>query len=175
MATKNKTFRRSPAYPSISLRRAVGLARIFEDKVGRNKAGAADAIKVMGLTPTGSKGQRALAALVSYGILLSEGKSTERVVWLSELGLDLVHLAEGSSEHVKALQTTALNPSIHAWAKKRWPDSLPDDQLIQSALKRSLNFNTGSIRSFVGELRDTFAYAQIDSGVRSEDHTSELQ
>lgn len=168
--TEEKAFLRSPSYPSISLKRAVELSKELYQKVRKNKVGAADAMQEMGFNPAASTGQRALAAIISYGILEAEGARGDRQVKLSGLGLDLVLHSEGSEEHTAAKRKAALKPNLHAWAAKKWHDGLPgSDQIVRSSFMREFEFNDKAIDIFIEELRETFAYAGFDAGGILED------
>jgi hypothetical protein len=163
---------RSPAYPGISLEKAIELARLFADKEGNHRVHADVAIKDMGYSAKGSPGMRALAALIAFGLLESDGSKASRKVWLTNLAKSILYdKRPNSPERQRAIQEAALKPDLHVVLNDKYPGSLPSDGELETFLVIHLDFNRNTVGSVIQEVRDTFGFAKLSDG----DILSEVQ
>lgn len=153
---------RSPSYPVFDLETAVERAKEFYETEGFNEALVEVAAQSWGLTPGGSAGSRAVAALLNYGIFEDEGSGTERVVFLTELGKTIVlDERENSDERDKALKKAALQPSIFQKLWEKWGANLPSEANMRYFLIRELGFNQKHVDKFIKIFQSSIEYAGL--------------
>lgn len=178
MASENESDSRrkvrSPAYPAISLPKAVEYVEAFYQKEHQHAAAPAVAAKALGFSDhtTGPAGS-ALAALKYFGLLEHDDKKNMRV---TQTALDII--LSPSADHpprVKAIRDAALTPAIYQelWAK--WEGRLPSDQNIAYYLERERKFNPKVISGIIKDFRATLEFAKV--GVASptlpEEHSAD--
>jgi hypothetical protein len=155
---------RSPAYPYLNLPTAIEKAQLFFEKERSHKASVEAALEHIGYGAGSSSGFRALASLLQFGLLEEEGSKDNRVVWLSDLGRQiLLDKREESSERIAAIKQAVLRPQIHDELWTRWKDhgGLPSDATIETTLVKDMGFNPKAAPEFIKELRDSLNFAQV--------------
>lgn len=160
---------RSPGYPSIGLERAVSFAVKFYRKERREPVNRKVAATAFGYGMESQVGQRAVSALMKYG-LLDKHKQDVR---LTERALDIVLAQDPSDEkRLAALREAIRAPSIHRELLDRW-DRLPSDDSIRYYLLRERGFNEQAVDSFISQLRNSIAYAGAGAEEPVAEETSE--
>lgn len=159
---KKKPTHRSPAYPALTLQRAVEYA---ETIYKHDKRTAVPVAVVAGHFKTdikSSKGLRLISALKQFGLVVEEGSGDDRSVRLSDRALDIV-LSDSpkASERISAIREAALAPPIHKKVWEEYSGDLPSDPVIKRYLLRTLNFNDAYVDGFIKKFRTTLAFAQI--------------
>lgn|GEM_PF-808506 len=155
---------RSPAYPFLSLPAAIDKAQLFFEKERSHKVSVQAALEHIGYGPGSSSGFRVLASMLQFGLLEEEGSKDSRVVWLSDLGRQIVlDKREESPERIAAIKQAALRPEIHNELWARWKDhgGLPSDATIETTLIKDMGFNPKAAPEFIKELKDSFSFAQV--------------
>ena len=158
---------RSPAYPYLDLKDAVEKTEGFYNIQDLNRISAVVATKDIGYEAGSSRGWRALASLISFGLLDEEGVTDKREVWLSELGKEIFHYgSKDSDEAKKAIRVAALKPPIHAELWDLWSRSgqLPSDDHMKRFLVQNKAFNPKAVDTFIKEFVDTLTYAGFIQG-----------
>lgn len=161
----NGSRNRSPVYPADDLETAVGRLEEFWKLNSTHSVNVEAAIQGWGLSPTGSTGKRAVAALIHYGFLKDEGTGSDREVWVSELGKDVVMPPDERTKK-KALQKAALNPTVY---RKLW-DKYGADLPARGAVKRKLldwGFNQSVIDSIIDDYEATIQYSGLKESTTS--------
>jgi hypothetical protein len=157
---------RSPNYPSINLKEAIGRATDFYQRNGRHGAGFETLASFWGYGAKSSGFRLTLAAIRSFGLVEGVGKG-DRLIKLTPLGLDIVtDYPEGSAERAKAIKDAARRPKIHAelWAK--YGARLPSDEELRRFLVREREFNDKTVSQFISEYKDTLAFADLSDADR---------
>jgi hypothetical protein len=164
MADSVKKRHRSPNYPVFDLGAAVAKAKGLFAEIKRHAVGADVVISNLGYTPKSSSGQKAIAALRSFGLLADQKDNADSTVRFSDTGLDIVaDCDEGSTAWRTAVQAAALRPAIHKELWDRYSGEVPPDQELRRYLirVREPNFNDNSVDDFIGEFKRTIAYAGL--------------
>ncbi len=164
---------RSPNYPYISLERSVTLAEKLFDSNKRYPVPIAAAAKSWEISPTSSTLPRFVAALLSYGLLDSDGEKNDKRVRISDLAFKIIiDKRPNSLERKKALIEAALIPTIFQKLTAHFPDGLPGDETLKYTLIADFKFNPESAGDVIKIFRETMDYTQFyESGIISEEQT----
>lgn len=162
---------RSPSYPSIDLETAVQRVAMLYDGIKKNPTHVETAMVTMDYKPKSSTGMRAVAAMISYGLLEEEGAGPQRTVRLTKSALDLQHLAQDDPDRMEILKDMALRPKIFKEIVDYYPGQLPNDATIEKYLKVSKDFNPEAVRPLIRDFRLTYQFANLEkSGTLSEEN-----
>lgn len=179
-AQKKKS--RSPAYPYVSLEKAIKRAREMYDKEGKHGARFADVAGHWSFKATSSGAMQTVAALKQFGLVSFDGGTAEqRIVKLTPLAIRIL-LDEREPERLQAIQEAALGPKVYRalWAK--YGPVLPSDANMLSHLKIDLGYNPGAVDDLLRDFKDTIQFAKLkDAGTvplvqedESEDEEDEM-
>lgn len=161
---------RSPAYPSIDLKTAVERVAMLYDGIKKNPTHVETAISTMGYKTGSSTGVRALAAMISYGLLEEDGAGAQRTVRLTKQGLDLHLLSQDDPDRLVILRDMALRPKIFEDIVNLYPEKLPNDATIEKYLKVTRGFNPDVVKPLIRDFRATYEFANLgNSGTLSEE------
>lgn len=155
----NGSRHRSPVYPADDLKTAVGRLEQFWDANSTHSVNVDVAIQGWGYSPKSSTGKRSVAALIHYGLLEDEGSGSDREVWVSELGKDIV-VPPNDRARREALEKAALNPRVYEKLWNRFGVDLP----ARAQVKRTLldwGFNESVIDSIVDDYESTIEYSGL--------------
>ncbi len=157
--------KRSPSYPSLDLKTAIEKARLVLDKTKGHAVPDELAVQHMGYKSNNSNGFRALASMLSFGLLESIGSGKDRKVRISEVGKRiLADKRDLSPDRDKLIRESALRPEIHKSVWEYYKGDLPDKGVIETYLVLEREFNESAARDFVKELKDTLSFAKITGG-----------
>lgn len=163
---------RSPAFPFISLAKAIERAQAFWNSEKRNAAPVAAAAHDWDFkSPKSSSALQTFAAVKYFGLFEDVGTGNARKVRLTDLALRIVlDQREGSEEQLKAIQEAALKPKIHQELWVKWGAELPSDATFRHHLVVDRKFNEDSAAAFMAEYKSTIAFAKLtESGTLSGD------
>lgn len=153
---------RSPSYPSISLDTAIQKLTDFHSAEGRNESILAVGIQHFGYSPTSGSGQKALAALSSFGLIDVAGTGPSRRVKVSELALRiLLDDRVDSEDRDKNIKKAALLPKIHQKLWDRWGKDLPSSENMRHTLIFDYKFNEKCVADFIREYQNTIEFAGL--------------
>jgi len=153
---------RSPSYPSIDLQTAIERVQTIYQHEKRSAAPVAVVAKHCGVDGKSSAGQRLIAALKQFGLVVDIGSGDDRKVKLSDRALDILLAADkNSAEYMSAIKTAALSPKIHQTLWEHYERELPSDATLRSHLIRNLDFNDAMVDGFIKEFRSTVGFAQL--------------
>lgn len=158
---------RSPAYPYLDLESAIEKTEMFYNNETTQRVSALVATADLGYEEGSSRGWRALASLLSFGLLEEEGSKENREVWLSELGKEIFHYGNKDSEDAKrAFRIAALKPPIHLELWELWgkEGQLPSEAQMRRYLVQTKSFNPKAVDDFLKEFVDTLTYAGFIKG-----------
>ncbi len=174
---EEKKRMRSPNYPYISLERAVTLAENLFDSNKRYSVPLAAAAKSWEMSPTSSSIPRFIAALLSYGLLDSEGEKQDKRVKISDLAFKIIiDKRPNSLERKRALIEAAMVPIIFQKLTAHFPDGLPGDETLKYTLIADFKFNPESAGDVIKVFRETIDYTQFyESGIISEERTGSAE
>jgi hypothetical protein len=154
---------RGPAYPYVSLAKAVMRAEQLRDaNMTRIAASALAIYKVWGWSGDNGNARQTMAALNQFGLVDYVGRGEDRQVRLSELAHKIVlDKVPGSVERAAALRVAALAPPIHLKLWDTYGASLPPDVVLETFLVRDCKFNQSGAENLIGEYRETFEFAAL--------------
>lgn len=147
---------RSPNYPAISLREAVGvvgqLYKIEKQTLVTNDVAA----KAIGYKSLSGPARTKLSALKKYGLL----EDFDNKVRISKLALKILNYPKESNEYVNAISEALIKPDIFAQFYDEYADS--SDEAIKSHLKVEMNFSDEGVKNFISAFRDNLDFAKLN-------------
>jgi hypothetical protein len=153
---------RSPAYPFISLGKALERAREFYTAQRQHAAPIVVAAQCWKFAVKSSGGLQTAAALKQYGLMKEAENTPTRQVLLTDLALRIIRdERESSLERGKAIQMAALMPKIHneLWAK--WGSELPAEATVKYFLVQEKGYYEGSTDDLIKTYKDTIVFAKL--------------
>ena len=158
MAEK-KSRHRSPNYPAISLRAAVGKAETIYKADGTASTTRDGVLAHLGYDKPHSLALKMLSALKKFGLL----SQTDERYKLSQRALDIVAREEGDSVRAEALRDAALSPAIYLDLIKEHAAAgrLPSDSSLSADLKAVKHFNANVVDGFISDLKDSLEFAGL--------------
>lgn len=153
---------RSPAYPFISLPRALQRAEEFKKAEGFYPVPPESAYKAWGFGAKSSGARQTLAALKHFGLLVYVGLGDSRKVRLSDLAKRiLLDPRPDSPDKPNLIREAALKPAIHAELYTMYPEGLPSDTTLQAYLVLQREFNESGAKDLISEFRETADFASL--------------
>lgn len=155
---------RGPAYPYVSLERAVERANVIAEKgAARQKMPPETFYRLWSFGAKSSGARQTMAALNYYNLVEYVGRGNDRKVQLTELALRIVlDKQPNSSARKDAIKKAALEPAIFRELHDRYAPILPDDVVIETYLKIERAFNDEAARATIKHFRDTMVFAGLD-------------
>jgi hypothetical protein len=160
--TDKKARERSPNYPSIGLRRAIELAKIFWEHDRRQLVLVARAITNLGFGAKSSTGPLAISAMVKYGLFDTEGKGDTRRVRLTDLAISLLNPSSQNADQL--LKQAALMPGIHTKLWEKFGADGASEGTIRDYLTFDLHFTEQAANALIEEYLDTIRFARLVEG-----------
>lgn len=169
---------RGPAYPYVSLEKAIERVETLRDKnMARVTASPLAFYKALGFAGESGTSRQTLAALNHYGLIEYVGRGDGRNVRLSPLAHRIVFdKVPGSPERDDAVKEAALRPAIHAKLWESYKPPLAPDVVIETFLVRDSGYTEQAAQNVIEVYKETLEYAGIkDSGSMPTDlHTPEF-
>ncbi len=126
---------RSPAYPAIDLKSAIGRAGVLWTKINRHSAPVDSIGGYWGYEKNSSKAISESSALIKYGLLKDDGNGVNRTIQLTDRGIKLSYNPDTDSpQYWEEVKKAALSPAIHQELWERYSGQLPDDAVIKRYL-----------------------------------------
>jgi hypothetical protein len=160
-ATAKPQKHRSPSYPAIDLKTAVGRASEIQKIAGKHPAPMATVIKAWGYGSKSSNGILTVAALKKYGLTTDSGRGDTRKIQLTRLGQEILFWGEETGEWLERIRTAALTPGIYRELWKEYGPGLPEDSVMLHALIFERAFSETAAREVLRLFRATATYAQL--------------
>ncbi len=152
---------RSPNYPSIGLRGAVGKIQSLYRAGGLAPLMRITALTQMGFAKADGNAARVLSALRSFGLIEEVGD--ERVK-LTQRGVDIVARQEGEAQRSQALRAAVSGPQIyHDLLTEYAASGIPPDAALKSELVAAKRFNPKSVDGFIQDFRETLEFAGVSN------------
>jgi len=157
------TKKRSPNYPSISLRDAVKLIKNAYPNIHRHKTDKASLVKMFGYSSLNGASLTTMGALNQYGLL--EGRSDS--IGISEDGETIAIDHVGSTLRIEALQRCSTNPSVFQDIAEEFGDHLPSDEIIRPFLLRN-GFQSTTVDAPIRAYRETMDFVSEEISAYNE-------
>ncbi len=168
-----KRLGRSPAYPSIDLKAAVGKAKKIYDAVGRREIHFDAALNEMGYSKRTGPALRAVAALTQYGLITKSGTKGDRKITLSERSLEIIQLPQSDERRKNALAQASLNPKIFEVLNEKYGEHLPNDETINAFIIHDKKYTPRGAGAIIKAYRATLNYSKLDNKADEDDITEE--
>jgi len=162
-AAAQKSRHRSPNYPSIGLRAAVGKIESLYKAGGLAPLTKITALKQMGFEKAEGDAARVLSAVRNFGLIEEVGERLK----LTQRGIDIVARQNGDPQRSAAIRAAVFGPPIYRELLTEYATSgVPPDAAFKSELVAAKRFNPNAVDGFIRDFRDTLEYAGLlDSGV----------
>jgi hypothetical protein len=152
---------RSPAYPFISLTKAIERIQAMHDAEGRHAARFDVLAKRWGFAAQSSSAAQTVGALRQYGLLeVEKGMGFDRTFRLTDRALRIL-LDKRPGERTKALQDAAKAPKLYGDLWEKWGGVLPSDENGQSHLTVDRGFNPAVVESLLANYKETLRVASL--------------
>jgi hypothetical protein len=167
---------RSPSYPAISLIAAVKLVEKLYP-AARHALGVdviAQQLGYKGLNSCASQ----IAAVKQFGLLREEKGGSDRMLRLTDWGLDVGVDPDGNSpQRLLAIERAARNPTLYAELWDKWQASFPPDAEMCRYLERERAFNPKHVSSCIEDYKSTLEFAGLagDAIIEKEKKESEVE
>jgi hypothetical protein len=151
---------RSPSFPFISLKGAIGRLTEFEQKFGRQEPPADRAYLAWGMKGDTSQAQQTLAALKAFGLVDYKGTGPKRPVAISD---DARTYLRAQQETVRkgVLKRVALKPRWIGYFWPLWGTARGPDEVCLDALVLKHKFNENSAPNFLRVYDETITIAGL--------------
>jgi len=156
---------RSPAYPYISLDKAIERAEQISAAGASKSAMPPETFyKIWKLGAKSSGARAVMAALNQFGLVDYVGRGKDRKVIMSDLARKIVlDKVPGSENKKKAIKQAALTPDIHADLWEKYGAFLPDTVVLESFLVLEKEYNEDAAKNLAKEYLDTFDFAGLNN------------
>jgi hypothetical protein len=153
---------RSPAYPGLDLKEAIGKAKALYEAEGKYPAPMPSAFKAWGFSAKSSGGREVRAALRYFGLITVDGDGETGKVKLTDKALRII-LDDRSdqSEKEALIRELALAPAIHKQLFERFPEGVKSDDTVEHFLVFEENYNKSAASELVAEFKITADYAGL--------------
>ncbi len=152
---------RSPSYPAIDLKTAVGRIHEVNKIAGSRPAAMAVIIKAWGYGAKSSNGILTMAALKKYGLATDTGRGDTRNLQLTLLAQEIVFYPEDTGEWLELIRLAAVKPTIYRDLWKKYGPDLVDDSVMLHHLRFEKGFSDSAGREVLRHFRATAAYARL--------------
>ena len=151
---------RSPAFPFISLGKAIVRARSIAERYGRHPVSLAAAGEAWRYAPKSSGFLQTVAALRSYGLIEDVGRAEERRIQLSDLGWRILHDTRSDARRA-AIREAATRPRSIAEYALKWLPSRPSDDECISELHLDRGFSPQAAKRYLTVFDQTAVVADL--------------
>ncbi|HVM52727.1 MAG TPA: hypothetical protein VM262_05980 [Acidimicrobiales bacterium] len=152
---------RSPSYPGVPLERCIDRARVLYDQERKNPAPVETVLRHWGFAnPKTGPATVALAALKKFGLVEDKGSRENRMVYLTDLALDILMLPD-EAKRADLIRKAAFFPAIHADLWERYNGDLPSDDTLRYELVRQRAFTESGATDFIRQFRETISFAGL--------------
>ena len=162
--TPKRTRKKSPNHPAIGLQDAIRRTELIFNDYKRSPITVSMACTKIGFSNyKSSSAAGAIAALVAYGLVDSNGRGDERKLTVSESGERIIRSAPDRKELIK---NAAENPKLHKELIGKFvaDGELSHDDLITNYLlwdRKPTTFNEDSLGPFIRRFKTMLKYSGI--------------
>ena len=150
------TTGRSPNYPSIPLREAIERIRPLYQAIHTRVADREIIAQNLGYKGLNGRSLTMIASLVSYGLLLKEGKGRLRV---SDRTVSIMELSRGNPERADAVRESSFAPPVFAQLDEDFGDGAVRDEALKHYLVKK-GFLPAAAEEIIRVYRDNLDLVQ---------------
>lgn len=160
-STKRRSGR-SPAYPFISVKKALDQADALRKQEGEYDSPLPSAFKAWGYGEKSSGGRQTLATLKYYGLIDVSGDGDARKVKVSDVARRiLLDNREDETEKKKLIRQIALSPNAHRVIYDQYPNGLASDGTVEHFLVFEHHFKPDAAKELLAEYKETTEFAEV--------------
>lgn len=153
---------RSPAYPYVSLRKALSRAKALYKAEGKHPVPLSSAYKAWGIGAKSSGARQTLAALKQFGLVTYLGKAKERQVRVSDLAMKIIlDRRPDSPGRDEMIRRAAMIPLIYTELWQKYGAELPSDATLETYLVLEREFNESAVLGLIADYKDTIELAKL--------------
>lgn len=162
VATTGVRHGRSPAYPYVSLRKALSRVKALYEAEGKHAVPPSSAYKAWGIGAKSSGARQTLAALKLFALVTYIGKAKERQVRVSDFAVKIIlDKRADTSMRDELIRRVALNPLIYTELWQKYGADLPSDATIETYLLLERDFNENAVSGLIADYKDTLEIAKL--------------
>lgn len=161
-STQKRKVGRSPAYPSVSIQKALDKVKALYEREGDYAAPLASATVAWGYSAKSSGGRQLLATLRYYGLIEVQGDGDTRKIKVSDIARRiLLDQREDKTERDHLIKKVALNPAVHREIYEQYPSGLASDGSVRHFLMFDLGFNQEAAEELLAEFKETSSHVAL--------------
>ena len=165
---------RSPAYPNLTVQKALERARELYEKEGEYPTPVAMATAAWGYSAKSSGARQTIATLKYYGLIEVTGDGDARKVKVSEVARRIIlDGREDQTEKKQLIRKVALTPSIHRALNDEYGAKFPSDGSVIHWLVFEQGYNRSAAAELLAEYKETAKFAGINEPVKSVDKNAD--
>lgn len=157
---QKRTKGRSPAYPAISLERAIQRVRQLYARDRQFPIPVSSVPEIWGYTNLNGPSSLAISALKKFGLVSDEGTKEDRRITVTDSAVNILN-HPSSDAREEAIRTAALLPPIHRELWDAYKTDLPSDANLEWRLTRERGFTETGAKEFIREWRETMEFAGL--------------
>jgi hypothetical protein len=167
---------RSPAYPFISVQKALERAHELYAQESGHFAPLKSAVAAWGYSPKSSGARQTLATMRYYGLLDVNGEGDDRMIRVTELARKIIlDKREDDSEKRALIRQVALMPTAHKALYQEYPNGLPSDGTVHHFLVFRKQYNDAAASELLAEFKQTASYVGLYEPRNSVDIAAEKE
>lgn len=152
---------RSPAFPFISLEKALVRAEKLMEAEGDNVVPLSSAFTAWGYGEKSSNGRQTIAALRQFALMEYEKDNTNGVFLTKHAWNILKDIRPDSTEKKDLIKLSALEPKIHRELWEKYGANLPSDNTILTYLVKDRIFSDSGAKDLLDEYKATISFAKL--------------
>jgi hypothetical protein len=153
---------RSPAYPFLSVQKALDKARDLYAREGSYAAPLESALKAWGYGAKSSGGRQTLATMKYYGLIDISGEGDSRRIRVSDVGRRIIlDQRDDDTEKRQLIRKVALTPAVHRALYEEFPQGVISDGTARHFLIFDQHYNETAAGEILSEFKETASYAGL--------------
>ena len=160
--SEKRVVGRSPAYPFLSVQKAIDKAHDLYTREGAYAAPLESALKAWGYGAKSSGGRQTLATMKYYGLIDISGEGDKRRIKVSDLARRIIlDQREDDTEKRQLIRKVALTPAIHRALYEEFPNGIISEGTVRHFLIFDKGYNEEAAGELVGEFKETASYVGL--------------
>lgn len=156
---------RSPAYPAISLEKAIQRVRQLYAREKQFDIRVYLLPEIWGYTSLNGPAGLTISALKKFGLVVDEGAKDERRITVTDSAVRILN-HPSSDARAEAIKDAALLPPVHRELWDTYGASLPSDANLEWRLTRERGFTETGAKEFIREWRETMEFAGLNEPIQ---------
>lgn len=172
--TKVVLRKKRSSYPYYSVHQCIEKLQMLRESEGLGEVPAVTAFEKMGLSPSSSSADRAISAMLGYGLINDRGSRDDKIIWISELGKEILIREESEPQRLEALRKAALNDEMVRAMVEKWPNGkVSRDNIKRTLMLSPYSFTERAATRFSLVVIDTFENIDFGNTFADEDETED--